>query len=1154
MDVNLILCVGREDISSVKPSTNIQRQGYVRPSCDDDLRLHLNEPRILPIPPSSCRDSSPQTKSILRSKSPSPKQGSPSSLRNVRFSDKDADNDISPMFTKLHVNDACQTDDPTPCVGTQTNVATPHKPVFERTKPLPYQSRTSTPRNGSLNGAPTLEFNTPREEVIAYRAPSPIRTKVHSEGTNNSSTTRQSRKDMFFSKKVTTSTQFPADMVSSVKSACTQTGMMPENVPDGSRIIRNLDLSASPRSLSPMILPVVVLDSTVESSTQTGEENKKYNSKGTMTAFTPVVPNGEKILQNWARTPQEKFQHETTQTNDSDNESIRSQSPDYPTREINTMEDTLSRLKHKTSQTREVEAENRPPFKHNTSQTGEVDAEKQPPSKHISSQTGEEEKFVSASTQTAVEEDEDYDGNENTKENSRSVCVQTMEPDAFNDTSNTQRSRSIGIQAPSKQEVIPDGRRIIQNMVITPTHDDIPQSNSERNAKMVTDPKWKEFVRSLDISDMSSQIDSEVPETPDTILVNNAEEATHHQRARTDDASPENYELIPCQKLSEHSARSKLQGQSYIRREVDKIKTEVGMKPKSATCPPPVSNPSAFSRKSVSKPCQAWSEPKQDIVPRDVDSRLWLTDTLKTSHNAFVSGSVSPQPVLQRSPDRTGSEILTNRHKGRSNSLAFTPIETHSFKPETVSALRSSMTPQVKKPEPVMAEKLSKNTFIQGLDLGPIPPVPKTTKQLNKSVSYFTSQPSGYKAPSDAMTTSSQRYRNAGQDMGRTSSSKDRSCSAPKSSSPSSLLTPTLNKLRSSVLRKYGKSHDHQTSLPNYRSIKSQSAYDSSTMRQSRYDSYIQGKLSNEERLLRKWATSPPSRYISPSSVNRHMLSSISKASTHSPRRRSPQRQIASTVPVYSPVHSSPQRYVSPTAQQLLSPQRKVSSKNKSDLQYLYLDARENNANKRPTSQEGSPIRGSMNDTQLSRSRSHSPVMNRQSTPTGNGIIHDKTSENNYVSIETSRSIRMPARASSPKQVSSKPPIPKVNKQRRSSSAERSLPGSFRVIGREPRQERREDVNTSSRGTANGTSEVSNHRSSRNTANGSPAISNNGTSRNIANGSPALSTHGSDLRADDIYPQGGTLTVGRAPKGLVNKHSVFLGHDTIQKIIEEANL
>ena len=1089
MSVNKLLCVGRKEMSFGSLSKFHSPRPYAKRDTDD-LKLDLHEPRILPIPPSKgfLRDLSPPTRSILRGKSPTPKDGSPLGSRSVRFSEKDGPNGIGTVFAKLHVNETSQTEEgDIPAIGFQSRATTQSKgtsfqPQLTRPKPLPYHTKTSTPRNGSTNGAPEVDFTFPVNDDTSRPDTNQqsYQRRVSQQKSNIPVYQRLSRRDL---------PQRSNGRQNTEVNAFSSQPKIPCLVPDGKKIVKNIDFGSSPRFFSPLASNEYRQQ---HSMTQTNTSRKRHRSPS---PIAKTMPNGVKILQNWTI---EKMRTRSTQTND-DEDSVRSQSPDYQYTDENntsgisdgdrsltstytsTAENTvivyeanksiaiqafssdLDAINSVHSECIQVNMNEDDSVRSESTQVNldeegtthseaiqvNLDGEESVHSEATQVNMDEEEMSHSEATQVNMDEEEmshseatQVNMEEEEMSHSEAIQVNLDEEEMvhseatqvnFNDEEpfrsesiqvnmdEDECARSIGIQASGAPDMS-DGSSIVKNMTVL-----------HRPAeKKVIDPEWNEFVRNLD-KYSSPESDRRDNASPVAALPVYAE------------SKP--VELLSLEPLSEHSARSLLKGDAYKKRQLETIISQQGFHSGVAQSNLPVYQ--------QPMPVRAFHPTAQSCQKSNQSP----------GHCSGTALGYSPYsttiaiPCRQQSPEHTKTDQYINQShsRRRSNSLDFTPIETYSFKPET---LKNKETAEVKQ-DASKRESVTRNAFIQGLDLGPLPisiPKQKSTPSTNlyKSGSY--TSPLSRRNPIDYTS-----YDDTGRSQYRRSSPSIKSSYT--ASTRSSYLTPSLYQLRSTAARK---SYCSSPSTGRYSSLRSSSPATrcgstpkfSATSRLSRYDSFRDRSKSYEDALLKQWSTSSQSySHLRTSSARKASTS----PSTSLERRFSPQRQVSSETP-----------------------------------DYLYTDALKNVSNKRPSSRERSPYQSPIR-VDRSRSRSRSP----QRTT----LSYTEASKGDYVSMETSR--RINKRSPSPP-VSRKPPLPRNSRSSKSPDRE----GSFRVISREPSKPMSEYTDMPL-GLGNASS----------------------TYRNTEQGSMPSS-----------------IRIGQAQEGVENKECVYLGNDTIQKIIEKAAL
>lgn len=1118
MDVNSILCVGRSGTTaSGNKISTVRVLGHKQNSATSDIKTNFNEPRVLPVTPSrqSRRDQFSPTKSILRSKSPSPNHTSPSNGRNVRFSDKDnGGNYESTSAVRNLVSSSVQTEEK-PNFNSNNenfdNVTIPR--IAKRQRPLSYESKTSTPRYSPNRDLPEIDFG-------CFESP---RARPTSPG-NGEKTERSSGEKTVTSSHCAATKNFCIHAIEKKDTYVKENGVQKEKqshfvehlnvAPDGDKIIRNFPFHKGHEAsmTAPMTSCQAAGTQTEEEDVPGGKdivENPDFQRRAespltdssfhlttvsTQTTFEDT-PDGNSIIKNLEigmsgrsvspveNKPEIHGENTTildddfdvcctcgrgmkldlsTQTGDT-NESVRSQSPDF--------EQSLSPLTVSVAQQTDTN------YYSETDNACEDETDFMPPSNAIMERVDVNmaetliEKKQDATTSPrerdkGVQAGQSYDcidGPEINKSNSFSMQVDADEFDLLE--SSSKEAISTGVQVPEPEIKKPDGNSIIKNMTVKHVS---PERPKEKN---LNDPKWKEFVKNFDKPEEHSSKSSN--EENSSVLDSKNEQVSLQKVV----------ELKPCERLSEHSARSLIEGDRITKLHYNQIVNNEMLKHmkngKSSTKEPPFPRPQT--------PSSQYDQPKRySLSPVD------YKDQSDFNLSTFQS-----------------EEAPTWRK--RSNSLGFTSIETYSFKPETlkrkVSKLidrHDSVTLGRKTLGSVRTESpkqsLTRNQFIQGLDLGPVPNLKTPSSKIVLSSTdrsrrpMYSSTPLSGSTPTkhslNMGTNSIHRYSyldisNSSRSGRSRSTRQTRSSSEPpfrRHQPPSSLLTPSLNQMRSTVVRKHATADlENQTHRSRSRSSRSLDR-PSSRSRNGRFDRYFY--QSKEDALLKQWAISPPR---APNSADVKLLLSMD---------------------------SSRHRHQSGAA---------LSS------EYRYRDALKHESNRRPKSRESSPLNSK--EIKMLQDRPSSPRKQLDSSLEADKEVQtfigaESSDEDSYVSLETSRSSMIKPKRH--RAVTRKPPIPlasTTNPWKEESTEATDMATATHVRGREPIKQP-STVRTKS-----------------------PQTGTNKELKNEKLVAPKL-TRSSSSGNGTIEK----ITIGKVPDGLEDKSCLYLGNDIIQKVIEDAKL
>lgn len=749
MEVNNLLCVGRSRLSQFG-KTKLSCSGLGSTDALEEMNSKTGSTEIERMARMSSKSSSgsasPPTRSILRGRVPSPKQGSPSSLRNVRFSDRDSDDES--LYAKIHVNKNIQTEMTKDLKNEEKREGTYHGLRLQFTdtseEPKPsgvHEIKTSTPRYSKFEETPSLDFHTPRgREEKSKTLLKPVRAdKSQSYRGCGFGTITQSQQtpeheriiiDIDIEHKKPRDASTYVSEYKLLDSHDQKDGRMSASLrPDGNQIIHNMDLKVNARSNSP--------------------QNLK-----------PCLPDGHKIVQNMELNGSNsgtKFRSTASQTSDSEASSPRSASPEIPSNLRNVPDgsdiiknmDLGLKMKSEAVQTVEIpdgnriiknlELEARNCSKINKSDT--VQTSNKPDGKKIiqnielsSIQT--DSKNISVKVQTVDPED--------VGQRVRSVPVQTEITDSemtlAHDNFNDSVCRSVGIQTTEPTDSkIPDGSHIIRNMDIHKAEKHKSYSGSSDDKRSLNDGNWNEFVRHLELFNPSSSSSSSISEDEPPPSPTSEPVLVYDRNA----PSPQTV-THSTQRLSERSARTFLENEAFTKEQYESVlkegllsKFESGLKSSSFS--------SETAKSAAGKASRSTDKSLQKPVTDVLNTNNRPCNYMKTTDAQFRMGNSPDRTETRKSSfSKINSKLKIEskvqadkiRRKPEKESLGFTPIETYSFNPGTLikptpNKTFSSHNPSVAKTlsgasvdrissSPVR-ESVSKNSIVQGLDLGPLP-------------------------------------------------------------------------------------------------------------------------------------------------------------------------------------------------------------------------------------------------------------------------------------------------------------------------------------------------------------------------------------------------------------------------------------------------
>lgn len=1227
MEVSNMLCVGRGRLSQFG-KTHTSEIGFHTPERKSSTEMNSGErltekELVARVSSKLTQDSlSPPTKSILRGRLPSPKQGSPSSLRSVRFSDKGGDDEI--MYAKIHVNKNVQTEhvmkekthkEMSSEQGFKLNLAQNH----EEFNPKPvYELKTSTPRYSKFEDTPSLDFHTPRghQEGRKSSQKSQSPDKVAPQSKSNTVLTENVQNvnnkherivfDIEIDRKRSAATRQDTSELKSTGNTQIQGRKPASRVPDtgrGNRIVQNMGINRS-RSKSP--------------------ERKR-----------PVIPDGNRIIQNLELScgDVEKLRSTASQTSCSDTSSPRSASPETPYENkdipdgkkiIKNMEITSTDSSRTGKSIQRIQIPDGEKIIQNlefnsrdssfrtrseSSQTADV-----PDGSKI---TQNMELTNARSTSIGIQA---FDENDIEEESTRSVPVQTdfseSEDSSPNDSVDLSNSRSIAVQTqPVNGPTIPDGSKITRNMDIHKPEKTKQFIDSRDDKKTLNDSNWNEFVRHLELFNPSQSSSSSVSVSEEEIPTSqNAEPILVYDRNAP---SPETVRNIPTnshggnpmktQQVSERSAGTFLKSEAYTKRQYESVLQEEGLLSKYDINLKSKEDPSVSAKLLVE---QAFSKNKDNFKGTKINTKEPNTESSKKTSEYLRSQQVlQPRqfPVstyCKESNTGTGvtsglniSEIHTKSYKEH---LGFTPIETYSFNPETLMKTASKRACSSSKPiaeslktridtttprtsiSPTIGtkESVTKNSFIQGLDLGPAPrslSPQRNRTQLSTNIMSDTRSTGFRRDDSKYCSTFSSKYDKIygsefperpkyRENVSTLSFGNSRSAATTTLSSQSSSLSGfqksdyshvTGHQPRtSSSSYRFSVSQNRPSSAPTTRSkLYTSSTPLSSTLKEMRNNALRKNAMHQFSDLKRRSPALVKPSSFSATTINtriENQSASYLKSSKFSvngytrSQENSIQSQLRSTSAHVSSSLPSRSAYVS--KERSISPRR--ASPQRSD--YMYLSALNDQSNARPSSRDRSrsrsrsPTRSSaagfcerqyeaLRDSSQrinTQSIMHSPIRNHGKPKSFTEMNEDRGNFDSVVSSGYQRSHvttsgnnvdHTSSRESRP--LTRKPPLPTT---RRSLSNGRSRSRSADSLSRESTKQ---------------ANDVTTKKQPNNAAN-------NRTPGPVKETKPKLSKHTRVNNASELE----TVTIGNVPSGLADPGCMFLGHDTIQKIIEEARL
>lgn len=800
MEVNSLLCIGRSRLSqfaAAKHSVSMSESGAdtaetptPTPTNEMNEESGLSEKEIISGVSAkfSSRSLSPPTKSILRGKSPSPKHGSPSSHRNVRFSDKESDDDA--MYARIHVNKNIQTEHfQTDKQNNETKVPKIDSLNLEFCETHTqlklsemHEAKTSTPRYSKLEEIPSLDFHTPRDQDDATslqqfprvnhqkHTKETLRSDInverkHSELSLNSNHTEKTRTwtrhehkneriiiDIEIEhKKLREAAKNKGSLAEtkSLKHGDNKTSKPKATVkPDGNMIIRNMDLNSSIRSLSPertgpielagckIIQNMELTSDDHASKFRSAAPHKAYCDASSHRSASPEslnsttnIPDGSKIIQNMELSSDDsmlKMKSESAQTMDI---------PDGRKIIQNMERGSLdSSLKSEYVQTIDIPEDNI--TTHQNMELGSAQIYHKNSSVQIEAldKINKSEPFQSVSIQTDLDSIEESSSKDNPPNNTE--------------------TRSIAVQAtevlPPK---IPDGAQVILNLEIQKVERSKNFTESKQDKRSLNDGNWNEFVKHLELFNPSSSSSSSVsssgyepPPSPkaEPVLV-------YDRTSMSSDTGPTTSGVqqskTPCgsQRLSERSARTFLESEAFTRQQFESVlkeegllsKFESGFKP---TLPTSMVTTPAVDRQSVKGPTQP-NQFDTMLIRQNKRKQTVFNDNKKDVHRKPLHSIRECVSMYNSTGVGVANYKVQSQQQIDKDTLGFTPIETYSFNPETLTKMASNRaclpvakatTAQSKcfparysAKEYSLAsgtkESISKNSFIRGFDLGPAP-------------------------------------------------------------------------------------------------------------------------------------------------------------------------------------------------------------------------------------------------------------------------------------------------------------------------------------------------------------------------------------------------------------------------------------------------
>lgn len=1171
MEVNNLLCVGRARLSQfgkTKLSSSGLRSTEVLEEVNSETGITEIERIARMSSKSSSGSSSPPTRSILRGRVLSPKQSSPSSLRNVRFSDKDSDDES--LYAKIHVNKNIQTEMTKDLKNEKKREGTYHglKLHFTETNEEPKQSgaheiKTSTPRYSKVEETPSLDFHTPRgREEKSKTLQKPVR----------------------------------ADKCQSSQGCGFGTITQSQQIPDPERIIIDIDIEhKKPRDASTYVSEYKLLDSHQQkggrmsaNSRPDGNQiiqNMDFKVNATSNSpqnLQPCHPDGHRIVQNMelnSSNSGRKFRSTASQTSDSSASSPRSASPETPSNMRNVPDgsdiiknmDLGLKMKSEAVQTVEIPDGNR--IIQNleldarncskVSKSDTVQTSKKPDGKKIiqnielsSIQTNSKNKSVKV--QTVDPED--------VGQHLRSVPVQTEMTDSemtsAHDNFNDSGSRSVGIQATEPTgAIIPDGSQIIRNMDIHKSEKHKSYCGSIDDKRCLNDGNWNEFVRHLELFNPSSSSSSSISEDEPPPTPTSEPVLVYDRNA----PSPQTVSQS-TQRLSERSARTFLESEAFKMEQYESVLREGGLlsKLESGLKSSPYSSVNAKSA--------------VDKVSGSTDKSLskTVTDVVNTNSRPcmHINKTTDAQFRMGNSPDRieTGkssfskinskvkiqSKVQADKicRKPEKESLGFTPIETYSFNPGTLikTAPNKALSPPNQSVAKTLSgasmdrissspvrESVSKNSFVQGLDLGPLPndlsTQPRST-MIESDLRSYVSYKRDMNEPRQK-TVSTTRYSSSEKELTR---SGNRSTG---SFSRSYLNDKTPLDSYDSIPCSYATGPSYKPSVPMYQSTRKPDNFQS---RPSSAPVYKGKQLPSSSTLTASL---------------KEMRSSVVRKNAMG--LYSDQRKISTTDAdkLWSKT-TTPYTYRSnnhtekqPTLSEADGFTRSVSSYTSSKISSEasnYLHALNDRSNKRPRSRSRSRSRSPIPSARSAYDKRYAEIKQSSGSYTKGLSAYkdfDKRFFNNYdenrgnFESGTSSGLHAKSEVMAARGTSSKDTFERNTHsiKRESRSLTRKPPLPFKTTSARSRSSNR------------------NHEEATNIIKGETAKQKHPVSGNEGLiPSPVLREKLSrpevlDTRKDDRPSHGPEkVSIGVIPCGIVDPGCMFLGHDTIQKIIDEAKL
>ncbi|KAL4230493.1 hypothetical protein ACF0H5_010875 [Mactra antiquata] len=1112
MDINELLCVGRSrQIPVDKSNKTLARVGL---SADgsfsnsdpwtfgDTINTVDNTDSDTMFAPYPSGSLTPPKKSILRGRPVSPKFVSPSSsARSVRFCDKDGEDEA--MFVKLHVNETTQTSHG----KINRSNHNPGKPgthgrcrlVDDLDLSDTQEIKTSTPRNSKSVGIPSLDFLSPRHFTDRQ-------TKMLSTSPK-ASEQKQRKEKMVIDIDITPRSMGRPTTVVPNKDSPRESKF---TRPDGQKIIQNMSFNESPKMSEKLPMPDgskitqnmdlghVNLNST---GTQTMSASSSPRSASPETPLRNPFPDGSKIVRNLelgALDPRVKMKIESVQT---------------------------------------VDKESEPKFKTMGVQTADEISEP------------ENDKCRSISMQTDLDLSDIFTDSEDDGEDSRSISTQTQDIN----------------------KEIPDGARITKNMEThkhqKPNPSDMTKSTKLQSCSVtklpnssLNDSNWNDFIKRLEEFDPTP---SESEESDDEFVTATKNEPVIVYNSHQQTSPIKVDDISPVQHHESMSAKKRLESGEFKRQQYESVLQEQGLleKLKPNSKKPQYNGAAAPEAKQIQH---------VDIIPK-VAKNQHTSPQRATSSNIARQSQISqmqtlgkpvevpirPTPSIQSYVYRdsqtqhgnlfAAQDVSSSPSPQRKSSLTFTPIETYSFKAESlniettaksVEKTSVSKTTAERNPKNVTSavkESATRNSYIQGLDLGPIP----STKSDRTSSIYGSNEfdrqsyTTDYHASSYSTSSSSstKRYMQptlssqaAGRSYCFTPSHGGGSYSYPVSKSSdtsgfsSSYSARNYNSLHSrpsSAPSSRSRGHQLSSSLREMRNTAARKSAMNSVLDPKRKSSYDFGSSKYSSTGRSSYSTSSSKRFGSPyKSYEDYDLYSYtgSRSSTSNKPR-------IGTTCSYSKRNTSP-----------VTPREYMSALN--DISNARLE--------RSRSRSRSPM------FQPKRSYDSSTLYSKSSYDVDKeveALARNAEKDEGYItSITTSRAHASPVPSASASEKSErqsrpltrKPPLP--TKSKRSGSRESSR--EYRKSSRSPSvgkssKRHEEPVQAQHRATEQiGTMCVD-------TTSGTGAVQGTST-MNTRNKTDKLNT--------------GPITIGSVPSSVIDKTAMYLGHETIQKIINEAKL